>query len=328
LGFQFEAEFAAQLVRSSQKISLGGGADVISHTNKQAWQLKNVDGNSTFRGVLADAAEQLTGGSGEKPPLGYLKSIAVRLTNKENPEYLKSPKQLAEIIKEAMGTPVNNKWNSVNQVQIVIDNKTHVFEIKKSREGIIPVYKNTYQSAPHTISELPNKVRVAGVQKMSPQLLSTLEKYQQAVKNSPTPEQLKERQIAYQVALAKQSEDIYERLNRVNHKIQSINTELKGQTFNFNEISPNILRNASSNDLKAVAYASALLLKNSGRQAFVLKESELELVKINDTGQVTLYSHFLSAGTAQNILEAAQQLQQEQTMQANRSNSNQREMGS
>jgi hypothetical protein len=212
-------------------------------------------------------------------------------------------------------------------VQIIIDNKTHVFDINKGREDIVPIYKNTYQSAPYSISEVPAKTKVAGVQNMSPQLLNALEKYQQAVRSSPTPEQRKERQIAHQVALAKQSEDIYERLNRVNHKIQSINTELKGQTFNLNKISPNILRNASSNDLKAVAYASALLLKNSGKQAFVLKESELELVKINDTGQVTLYSHLLSADTAQNILEAAQQLQQEQTMQANRSNSNQREMG-
>jgi hypothetical protein len=118
------------------------------------------------------------------------------------------------------------------------------------------------------------------------------------------------------------------KLYNINQNIQCFSTEFMGKTFNLNEIFPNILRNASSNDLKAVAYASALLLKNSGRQAFVLKESELELVKINDTGQVTLYSHLLSADTAQNILETAQQLQQEQTMQANRSNSNQREMGS
>jgi hypothetical protein len=41
LGYQFETEFAAQLVRSGNKISMGKGADVVDHTNKRAWQLKN-----------------------------------------------------------------------------------------------------------------------------------------------------------------------------------------------------------------------------------------------------------------------------------------------
>jgi hypothetical protein len=327
LGFQFEVEFAAQLVRSGRRISMGGGADVINHTSKQAWQLKNVDGNNPFNQVLNKAAKQLTGENNEQPPLGYLKNIALRITGKENLEYLKSPKQLEESIKESISSNTGGKWGDVNQVQIIIDNKSHIFDIKKSREGIVPVYKNTYQSAPYSISEVPTETRVARGQSISPQLLSALEKYHQAIKNAPTPKQREERLVAHQVELAKQSADIHQRLDRINQNIERLNTELAGQTFNLNEISPNILRNASSNDPKAVAYASALLLKNSGRQSFVLKESELELVKINDTGQVTLYTHLLSADTAQNILEAAQQLQQEQTRQANRSNNNQREMG-
>jgi hypothetical protein len=270
---------------------------------------------------------QLTGKKGEKSILGYSRGIKVRISNKNHPEYLKSPKQLEEIIKMAMGTPAHDKWKSVDQVQIIIDNKIHIFDIKKIPGDIVPVPRGRKIYDPYSISELPTEMRVAGLQSGSPQLLSAIEKYQQTVKNTPTPEQRKERQVDHQVATAKQSEDVYRRLDQVNQNIQRLNTELAGQTFNLNEISPNILRNASSNDPKAVAYASALLLKNSGQQAFALRDSELELVKINDTGQVTLYSHLLSADTAQNILDAAQQLQQEQTMQSNRSNSNQREIG-
>jgi hypothetical protein len=326
LGYQFETEFAAQLVRSGKKVTMGKGADVVDDTSKQAWQLKNSQEAKSFGEALKKAAEQLTGDNGEHPLLGYFKSIKIRLTNKENPEYLKSPKQLEEIIKKAMGTPADKKWNIVDQVQIIIDNKIHIFDIKKIRGDAVPVPKGTGNYDPYSISELPTETRVAGLQSRAPQLLSAIEKYQQTVKNAPISEQRKERQVDHQVAMAKQSEDVYRRLDQVNQNIQRLNTELAGQTFNLNEISPNILRNANSNDPKAVAYASALLLKNSGRQAFVSKESELELMKINDTGQVTLYSHLLSADTKQNILDAAQQLQQEQTRQAQRSNSNQCEM--
>jgi hypothetical protein len=101
LGYQFEAEFAAQLVRSGHEISLGNGADVVNHTNKQAWQLKNVHEGDSFNGVLNKAALQLTGKNGEQPLLGYLKGIKVRVTNQGSPEYLKSPKQLEESIKKA-----------------------------------------------------------------------------------------------------------------------------------------------------------------------------------------------------------------------------------
>jgi hypothetical protein len=327
LGYQFETEFAALLVRSGNKISMGKGADVVDHTSKQAWQLKNSHDGNSFGKALNDAAVQLTGKKGEKSILGYSRGIKVRISNKNHPEYLKSPKQLEEIIKMAMGTPAHDKWKSVDQVQIIIDNKIHIFDIKKIPGDIVPVPRGWKIYDPYSISELPTEMRVAGLQSGSPQLLSAIEKYQQTVKNTPTPEQRKERQVDHQVATAKQSEDVYRRLDQVNQNIQRLNTELAGQTFNLNEISPNILRNASSNDPKAVAYASALLLKNSGQQAFALRDSELELVKINDTGQVTLYSHLLSADTAQNILDAAQQLQQEQTMQSNRSNSNQREIG-
>jgi hypothetical protein len=327
LGYQFEVEFAAQLVRFGHKISLGGGADIVDHTRKQVWQLKNVDGKSTFNDVLNNAALQLTGNKGEQPLLGYLKGITVRVTGKENSEYLKSHEQLTESIEKAISTDTKGRWKAIDQVQIIIDDKTHIFDIKKSPKGIVPVYKNTRPYAPHSISELPTEEKIAGVQNISPQLLSTLEKYRQAVKSTPTHEQRKERQVTHQVAMAKQSADTYRRIDQVRQNIQRLNAELVGQTFNLNEIPPNILRNASSNDLKAVAYASALLLKNSGQKAFFSRESELELVKINDTGQVTLYSHLLSADIAQKILDTAQQLQQEQTMQANRSNSNQREMG-
>jgi hypothetical protein len=325
LGYQLETEFAAQLVRSGRKISMGSGADVIDHTSKQAWQLKNVDGKNAFNGVLNKAAEQLTG-KNEQPLLGYLKNIKLRITGKENPEYLKSPKQLEKSIKESISSNTGGKWGDVNQVQIVIDNKTHVFDIKKSKEGMVPIYKNTYQSAPYTIGELPPETRVAGVENMSPQLLSALEKYRQAVENSPTPEQSKERHAAYQLVLAKQSEAMNQKIQEIGRNIQHRDAQLAGKTFNINEISPGILRNASPTDAKAVAYASAQLLKHSGQKTFVSRDSELEIVKINDTGQVTLYSDRLSVDTAQNILEAAQQLQQEQTMQANKSN-NQREMG-
>jgi hypothetical protein len=335
LGHQFEVEFAAELVRSGKKVTMGKGADVVDEASKQAWQLKNVDGEKAFSRLLKEAAEQLTGGKGEKVLPGYLKGIKLRITGKDSPEYLQSHTQLEESIKKVIGRNVkdkdkgksNDKWNSVDQVQITIGNETHIFDIKKSREGIIfPSYRKTEKLPPPSISELPTETRVAGLQNGSPQLLSAIEKYQQTVKNAPTSEQRKERQVNYQVAMAKQSEDVYRRLDQVNQNIQRLNTELAGQTFNLNEISPNILRNASSNDQKAVAYASALLLKNSGQQAFVLRDSELELVKINDTGQVTLYDHRLSTDAAQNILDAAQQLQQERTMQAQRSNSNQREM--
>jgi hypothetical protein len=324
LGYQLETEFAAQLVRSGRKISMGSGADVIDHSSKQAWQLKNVDGKNAFNGVLNKAAEQLTG-KNEQPLLGYLKNIKLRITGKENPEYLKSPKQLEKSIKESISSNTGGKWGDVSQVQIVIDNKTHVFDIKKSKEGIVPIYKNTYQSAPYTIGELPPETRVAGVENMSPQLLSALEKYRQAVKNSPTPEQSKERHAAYQMALSKQTEAMNQKIQEISQNIQHRDAQLAGKTFNLNEISSSILRNASPTDAKAVAYASAQLLKHSGQKAFVSRD--LEIVKINDTGQVTLYDHRLSTDTAQNILDAAQQLQQEQTMQANRSNSNQREVG-
>jgi hypothetical protein len=324
LGYQLETEFAAQLVRSGRKISMGSGADVIDHSSKQAWQLKNVDGKNAFNGVLNKAAEQLTG-KNEQPLLGYLKNIKLRITGKENPEYLKSPKQLEKSIKESISSNTGRKWGDVSQVQIVIDNKTHVFDIKKSKEGIVPIYKNTYQSAPYTIGELPPETRVAGVENMSPQLLSALEKYRQAVKNSPTPEQSKERHAAYQMALSKQTEAMNQKIQEISQNIQHRDAQLAGKTFNLNEISSSILRNASPTDAKAVAYASAQLLKHSGQKAFVSRD--LEIVKINDTGQVTLYDHRLSTDTAQNILDAAQQLQQEQTMQANRSNSNQREVG-
>jgi hypothetical protein len=335
LGNQFEVEFAAKLVKSGSKIGIEKGADVVDYTKKHAWQLKNVDGNSTFSARLKEAAEQLKGTKQEQVPLGYLKGIQLRITAKDSPEYRQSTEQLKESIKKAIGEGVkdkdkgksNDKWNSVDQVQITIGNETHIFDIKKSREGIIsPSYKGTEKLPPPSISELPTKMRVAGLQNVSPQLLSALEKYQQTVKNTPTSEQRKERQVAYQVAMTKQSADTSQRLNQVNQNIQRLNTELAGQTFNLNEISPSILRNASSNDPKAVAYASALLLKNSGQQAFVSRESELELVKINDTGQITLYNHLLSPDIKQNILDAAQQLQQEQTMQAQRSSSNQRQM--
>jgi hypothetical protein len=335
LGNQFEVEFAAKLVRFGSKIGIDKGADVVDYTKKHAWQLKNVDGKNSFGDRLKEAAVQLSGTKQEQVPLGYLKGIQLRITAKDSPEYRQSTEQLKESIKKAIGEGVkykdkgksNDKWNSVDQVQITIGNETHIFDIKKSREGIIfPSYRETEKLPPPSISELPTETRVAGLQNVSPQLLSAIEKYQQTVKNTPTPEQRQERQVAHQVSMSKQSDDFYRRLDQVNQNIQHLNTELAGQTFNLNKIPPNILRNASSNDPKAVAYASALLLKNSGRQAFISKESELELVKINDTGQVTLYSHLLSSDTKQNILDAAQQLQQEQTMQAQRSNSNQREM--
>jgi hypothetical protein len=326
LGYQFETEFAAQLVSLGKKVSMGNGADVVDHTSKQAWQLKNSQEAESFGTALGNAAKQLTGKNGESPLLGYFKGIKIRLTNKESPEYLKSSKQLEEIIKTAMGKPANENWKSVDQVQIIIDNKIHIFDIKKVLGDAVPVPKGTKKYDPYSISELLTETRIAGLQSGSPQLLSAIEKYQQTVRNTPTLEQRQERQATYQVVMAKQSANTYQRLDQVNQNIQRLNTELVGQTFNLNEISPNILRNASSNDQKAVAYASALLLKNSGRQAFVSNESELELVTINDTGQVTLYSHLLSPDTKQNILEAAQQLQQEQIIQAQRINSNQREM--
>ncbi len=328
LGNQFEVEFAAGLVRSGSRISMGKGADVVDDTRRQAWQLKNVNGEKAFSGRLNGAANQLNGVSQEKVPLGYLKGIKLRITGKDSPEYLQSTKQLEESIRTAMGKNIDKKWKNVDQVQITIDNKIHIFDIKKSREGKVigPAYKETKGYDPYFISEFPTETRFAGLQSRSPQLLSAIEKYQQIAKNTPTSEQRKERQVDHQVAMSKQSDVFYRRLDQVNQNIQHLNTELAGQTFNLNEIPPNILRNASSNDPKAVAYASALLLKNSGRQAFISKESELELVKINDTGQVTLYSHLLSSDTKQNILDTAQQLQQEQTMQAQRSNSNQREM--
>jgi hypothetical protein len=329
LGNQFEVEFAAQLVRSGSKIGIEKGADIVDYTKKHAWQLKNVDGKSAFSDRLNGAANQLNGLTQEQVPLGYLKGIKLRITGKDSPEHLQSFKQLEESIREAMGgKSIHKKWKNVDQVQVTIDNKNHIFDIKKSREGKVigPAYKETKPYDFYSISELPTEMRVAGLQNGSPQLLSAIEKYQQTVKNTPTSEQRREQQGAYQVVMAKQSEDVYRRLDQVNQNIRHLNTELAGQTFNLNEISPTILRNASSNDPKAVAYASALLLKNSGKQAFSLKENELELVRINDTGQVTLYSHLLSKDTAQDILEAAQQLQQEQTKQANRSNSNQREM--
>ncbi len=326
LGYQFETEFAAQLVRSGKKVTMGKGADVVDDTSKQAWQLKNSQEAESFSVALNEAAKQLTGKNQEQVPLGYLKGIKIRLTNKENPEYLKSPKQLEEIIKDAMGKPANRKWNSVDQVQIIIGNKAHIFDIKKIPGDIVPVLKGTFKYDTYSISGLPTETRVAGFQNGSPQLLSAVERYQQTVINTLIPEQRKERQVEHQMAMTKQSDEVYRRLDQVNQNIQRLNTELAGQTFNLNEIPPNILRNASSNDSKAVAYASALLLKNIGQQAFVSKESELELVKVNDTGQVTLYNYLLSPDTKQDILEAAQQLQQEQTRQAQKSNNNQREM--
>jgi hypothetical protein len=212
-------------------------------------------------------------------------------------------------------------------VQIIIDNKTHVFDIKKSREGIVPVFQKTYSSEPHSISEVPTEIKIAEVQKFSPQLLSALAKYQEVVKNTPKPESYKEMQAAQQLAVAQQSAVTQQRLYAIGQNLQRLNAEVAGQTFNLNEISPSILHNASPTDQRAVAYAFAQLLKNNGQQAFVSRESELEVAKINDTGQVTIYAHRLSTDTTQNILEAAQQLQQEQTRQASRSNRRNFEIG-
>jgi hypothetical protein len=182
LGNLFALELAARAVRSGSEISLEAGGDVVDHTNKRVWQAKNVDGDDSLSGNLNKAAEQLTGASGEVPPPGYTRGIAIKITNPNNPDYKKTPKELEKSITDSISTNTGNKWDKVNQVQITIGDKTHVFKIKRVGNLILPSYQRTYSSGGYSVSEIDPGVRVA--ENGFSQLLSSLNNYQQVLNTS------------------------------------------------------------------------------------------------------------------------------------------------
>jgi hypothetical protein len=185
LGNLFEAEFAARLVRYGHEIGLGQGADVVDHTNRYAWQLKNIDGKN-FSSQLNKAALQLKGENGEQPPLGYRRGIQIRITNSQHPDYRKTPKQLEDMIGKSISTDTDNKWGNVNQVQITIGNKTHVFDIKRVRDRIMPSYRRTYDSRGYSTSEAETGTQMVQVPDGSSELQRALSYYQQALNNVPS----------------------------------------------------------------------------------------------------------------------------------------------
>jgi hypothetical protein len=176
LGNLFALELAARAVRSGSEISLEAGGDVVDHTNKRVWQAKNVEGKDSLSDKLNGAAEQLTGENGEVPPPGYTRGIAIKITNPNNADYKKTPKELEKSITDSISTDTGNKWGKVNQVQITIGDKTHVFKIKRVGNLILPSYQRTYSSGGYSVSEIDPGVRIA--ENGSSQLLSSLNNYQ------------------------------------------------------------------------------------------------------------------------------------------------------
>jgi hypothetical protein len=185
LGNLFEAEFAARLARYGHEISLGQGADVVDHTNRYAWQLKNIS-SGDISTPLNDAASQLKGKKGEQPPLGYRRGIQIRITNSQHPDYQKTPEQLEDIIRRSISTDTDNKWGNVNQVQITIGNKTHVFDIKRVRDRIMPSYRRTYDSRGYSTSEAETETQIVQVPDGSSELQRALSYYQRALNNVPS----------------------------------------------------------------------------------------------------------------------------------------------
>jgi hypothetical protein len=182
LGNLFALELAARAVRSGSEISLEAGGDVVDHTNKRVWQAKNVDGDNSLSSNLNGAAEQITGKKGEVPTPGYTRGIAIKITNPNNADYKKTPKELEKSIADSISKDPRNKWGTVNQVQITIGDKTHVFKIKRVGNLILPSYQRTYSSGGYSVSEVDPGIRIA--ENGSSQLLSSLNNYQQVFNTS------------------------------------------------------------------------------------------------------------------------------------------------
>jgi hypothetical protein len=143
-------KFAAKLVQSGIDIALEKGADVLDKTRKIAWQVKNVDGDSSIRKSLDGAVDQLAGRNNEVPPSGYKKGIYIEITNPNNPDYNKTPQQLEDLIQKTLrGNKHGDALKAVDQVQITIGGKTLIFDVK----NMTVKYNKTYPANQYRISD-------------------------------------------------------------------------------------------------------------------------------------------------------------------------------
>jgi hypothetical protein len=176
-----ELELAAKLAaREKSSIFLEKGADILDVKNKVAWQVKNTDGTGikALSSNLKEAANQLKGKSNEIVPDGYKRHIYTRISNPGNPGYKMTPQQLEKFIQEKLASSIKE----VDQVQIDINSKTHVFEIKN---GVFK-YTKTY-SQDRLLSDENINLNNPVVTAQKTRLLEALKNYQMASTiNSPT----------------------------------------------------------------------------------------------------------------------------------------------
>jgi hypothetical protein len=138
-----ELEIAAKLAKEKKYFYLEKGADIFNETDNVAIQAKNADGQAEIKGKILEAAEQLNG-TNEVPAPGAKKTAYVKISNPENRDYNKTPKELKKIIESSLNS--SNKYpdllKRIDQVQVEIGDRTYMFDIK---DGVVK-YRKGYSS--------------------------------------------------------------------------------------------------------------------------------------------------------------------------------------
>jgi hypothetical protein len=132
---------------------------------------------------------------------------------------------LEDIIREIISTDTKNVWGDVNQVQITIGNKTHVFDIKRVRDRIMPSYRKTYDSRGYSTSDTETENQMAQIPDGSSELQRALSYYQQALNNVP-PEVNRSSSNDPFASL-----DITRRLHGIGQDIREISMEVEQNTL-------------------------------------------------------------------------------------------------
>jgi hypothetical protein len=160
IGLVRELQSAAERVRLGHEVQLGGGADIVDFTSKEAIQLKNVTSPAPDKvfSNLDTAGIQLKGSRGEQVPKdingkSFQRTAEIMIDNSNNPLYNKTPNQLLQDLRQQFGKNAILREN-VDVVRVRNGSGVSEFKVKRSKTGEFQFINSPSQSQPQKTSEL------------------------------------------------------------------------------------------------------------------------------------------------------------------------------
>jgi hypothetical protein len=159
IGLVRELQAAADRVRLGHDVQLGGGADIVDFTSKEAIQLKNVTSANPKQVLdnLDAAGGQLTGDKGEQVPRDisgklFQRTAEIIIDNPKNPLYEKTPNQLLKELQKRFGENEILRKN-IDSVRVRSGSGVNEFNVKRSKTGDFQFINAPSQSKPQKVSE-------------------------------------------------------------------------------------------------------------------------------------------------------------------------------